>query len=535
MIFQNLYNKKELINKLTIKFFFIIFLIVGVFSVKDYGISYDELEYRQQGFIVLNDLGEKFFPEKTQKIKNDKLLKYPSFNEYFGEIKNNFKIQHTIYAAIEYVFQKNNNEKKEIYLLRHYLNFFVFFISIFYFYKLSRIFFSRNLSLVGILFYFLTPRIFANSFYNPNDIYFLVFLLISVYYGIYFLKKDKPKHAILLAFFISLAFNVRVIGVYFYLIFVFFYILRNKFLNKNIKFNLLILQFFLIISFLYLLTPQLWSNPIHNFFNIFFGQLGYSAINPKVLFMGIMYEGKNLPWYYLIYWIFISSPLIILILATIGFGFFLKDYKNVFNYNQNYLMLIIIVCLICPLFAFIIFKPIVYNGWRQFYFIWPFILILSVYGLDNLQKIGKRIYLLINLTVLFSIIGLCFWNIKNHPYQNIFFNHFARKDSSQFEKDYWGLSNTNALRNILKNENKESITIKPLGGSRIDFAINMLTNRERERIKILKPFSDTNPDYYMTTYNDGNNFEDYSSSEYLEVESILVDNFKINTVFKKDF
>ena len=32
---------------------------------------------------------------------------------------------------------------------------------------------------------------------------------------------------------------------------------------------------------------------------------------------------------------------------------------------------------------------VLYNGWRQFYFIWPFILILSVYGLDNLQKIGK--------------------------------------------------------------------------------------------------------------------------------------------------
>ena len=49
--------------------FFLIFLISGLFTVKDYGISYDELEYRQQGFIVLNYLGKKFFPDKTRKIQ----------------------------------------------------------------------------------------------------------------------------------------------------------------------------------------------------------------------------------------------------------------------------------------------------------------------------------------------------------------------------------------------------------------------------------------------------------------------------------
>ena len=61
---------QERINpKTVINFFFIAFIIQGFLSVKNFGISYDELEYRQQGFVVLNDIAKRFFPEKTKLIK----------------------------------------------------------------------------------------------------------------------------------------------------------------------------------------------------------------------------------------------------------------------------------------------------------------------------------------------------------------------------------------------------------------------------------------------------------------------------------
>ena len=34
------------------------------------------------------------------------------FEEYFGDVKNNFKIQHTAYSLIEYIFIKEAPEKK---------------------------------------------------------------------------------------------------------------------------------------------------------------------------------------------------------------------------------------------------------------------------------------------------------------------------------------------------------------------------------------------------------------------------------------
>ena len=74
---------QERINlKTVINFFFIAFLIQGFLSVKNFGISYDELEYRQQGFVVLNDIAERFFPKKSKLIKKEREIKYPTPTEY---------------------------------------------------------------------------------------------------------------------------------------------------------------------------------------------------------------------------------------------------------------------------------------------------------------------------------------------------------------------------------------------------------------------------------------------------------------------
>ena len=55
------YRQKNIVNV----FYFIV--LIGLSNVKNYGISYDEFEYRNQGFIVLNYLGKNFFPIKQKK------------------------------------------------------------------------------------------------------------------------------------------------------------------------------------------------------------------------------------------------------------------------------------------------------------------------------------------------------------------------------------------------------------------------------------------------------------------------------------
>ena len=101
-------------NKIFQNFLIVTLLVIGILTVKNYGISYDELEYRQQGFIVINSIAEKFFPKKSKLIKEEREIKYPTPKEYMSKIKNNFKINHTIFAALEFIFLKDS-EKKDVY------------------------------------------------------------------------------------------------------------------------------------------------------------------------------------------------------------------------------------------------------------------------------------------------------------------------------------------------------------------------------------------------------------------------------------
>jgi hypothetical protein len=63
--------------------------------------------------------------------------------------------------------------------------------------------------------------------------------------------------------------------------------------------------------------PVLWHNPISEFANAIYRMSDYPWDDP-ILFEGKFQLPKELPWYYLPKWIFISSPLFILLAASIA-------------------------------------------------------------------------------------------------------------------------------------------------------------------------------------------------------------------------
>ena len=84
--------KKLLKKKVFISFFFITLFAIGVTITKDYGISYDEPDYRLHGFTVLNYLGEKILPNKLNKIKEKRNLEYsPPYSDWCS-ITINFEV-----------------------------------------------------------------------------------------------------------------------------------------------------------------------------------------------------------------------------------------------------------------------------------------------------------------------------------------------------------------------------------------------------------------------------------------------------------
>lgn len=533
-----MFLKIENRQKNIVNVFFILLFLIGLSNVKNYGISYDEFEYRNQGFIVLNYLGKKFLPNKTKKITKAKDLNYTELDEYHKNSKNNYKIQNTAYAAIEYLFF-SNSENKTKYLFRHYLNYFVNFIALIFLYKIIRLDYSRVYGLLGTGLFISSPKLLPDFIYSPNDIWLLTFLLASFYFSRIVLLKKKFKDLFFMVFFICIAINVRYIAMYLLLIFFFFYFYQLR--NEKKKFlNHFLITIILTYLILILITPQLWLNPF-NIIGLFIDQLSFNFIDPKIMFFGNLVNSSNLPWYYLIIWILITTPTIIIFLFLFGifycsylFSFFYKDLKA-----QNLNFIYTFAFFIIPILAFIIFRPTIFNGWRHFYFVYPFMILISVSSIylikEKINKINykKILNYVINISLLIHFILNFNFIIQSNPYQNIYFNFFSKKYANNFELDYFGLSNVELLKYILKNEKKDTIVIAGLNSTRPDISMNMLNNSEKKRFSYekLNSFDNDKIDYFLTHYIFGVNVQELESAGLVSVYNILVGDIKIGSIY----
>ena len=209
--------KKIFFNIKNEKYFFLILIVyfsIGSNIFTDYGISWDEVNERFSGFVSLNEVYKLFNLEPitgpTVVLPNGDIIKseYPTLSDYiYKEYGVLFNIS---LAFLENFFEIN--DIKKVFLLRHYVNFLIFFISTIFFYYTLRNFYSKIISIIGFLFLILSPRIFAESFYNNKDIVFLSLYLIAFYFTLKFLIKRRNKFLILFSFFVALSINIRVLG-----------------------------------------------------------------------------------------------------------------------------------------------------------------------------------------------------------------------------------------------------------------------------------------------------------------------------------
>ena len=105
-------------------------------------------------------------------------------------------------AFIEHYFI---DDIKNVFYVRHFLTFLIFFISTIYFYYLVKINLKKSyIALIGVLILVTTPRIFSHSFYNSKDILFLSFLIIASFYSLKLIKKFEFKHFYFHVYFVRL-------------------------------------------------------------------------------------------------------------------------------------------------------------------------------------------------------------------------------------------------------------------------------------------------------------------------------------------
>ena len=445
-------------NEYYIIFSFIIYFILGCFIYSDYVVTPDEPLHRINGFISLKYISDFF------NLNFD----LSSFVENIPDLHTDWrKTYGTAFdlplSYIEYLFKIH--DKSDVFLLRHFSNFFLFFISSIFFYRIIKKKFNNCFyGLIGFLILISTPRIFSQSFYNSKDIVFLSFFIIGLYYSIKLLNKFSYKNLLLSLFFCALATNIRILGIYLPMLVCFFYYFKEKQFKSLTNFKFIILYFFGYFLSLYVIWPYLWSEPINNFFSAFSESMNYpSWWKFKVLYFGNYINPENLPWHYFFFWFFATTPIFILFFIISGLIFFLKKFLKYFisidlnkdiilwrNKEEMFFLFIFLIFFI-PIFMVIVLNSTMYNGWRHLYFVYPSLIIFIFYLINFFQK-NKKIYNLLFFTILIQVFFNFIFIYKSHPVQNIYFNFFAKKIiKNNFPIDYWGAGNGKSIMYLIDN------------------------------------------------------------------------------------
>jgi hypothetical protein len=513
--------------------FFVIFLVIGLAVYRDYGVSWDE--YQQ---MKIGELNAKYA------LKGDpELLSFK--DRYYGPV----------FEAPLWILTRTLPNPEMIFT-RHLVIFFVFAFGMLALYILAyRLFRNSWWSLLSVTLLVLSPRIFADSFYNSKDIPFLAFFTIAVLSLTFLLDvtwSDQPRSAkiraaSLSAFACAIAVDVRLPGIVLIPLTSILMILIALCNPKRWKDVGIVLATYLLLvtGLIILFWPILWRNPLQELINGF-GTMSHFSWPSYVLYRGTFILAKNLPRDYIPTWIFISTPLLQLggfALGVLGLVMALGKYvkagfSKIFRSYidgltpDSLVWLGIVGWLVLPLATVIILHSVVYDGWRQMFFVYPSILLIAVYGMkmvyERLSRYPVAFKILAGTILGIGLLEPLIFAIQYHPHENLYFNIFAGDPSTlsqKFEQDYWGLSYKQGIDYILAHDSSKKIDLFVADFPGEEYINYMLPQEQASRLFIR---SLKNSDYFITVFR--YHPEEYTIGE--EYYSVSVRGVKIMAVYK---
>jgi hypothetical protein len=379
----------------------------------------------------------------------------------------------------------------EIIPLRHICTFAFFLIGAFCGYLLMLRMYKRQwIAILGLFMLLLHPRIFAHAFFNSKDVPFLAAFLIALYAICIALLGGRTYQYVLAGAACGFAAGIRVLGgllVALVMILLIAQLIHDKDGRKLHRQRLLLFLGFSLLT-LYATWPSLWYHPIDNLRGALRNMSQFSRFDTNVLFRGEMIYCSKLPWYYVPYWIGISTPVLWLMIGISGIGPSLYRLSRrpatiLLDPFRQMLAICVAACLL-PLISVAVLHSIVYDDWRHLYFTYPPFVVVGLYSIAQLEKIRwARV----------SVIGACFaqvgfvvaFLVKAHPFQQVYFNalvpHKPEYLRQHFDMEYWGASYKQGFAYLLAHDHRESIPVVQIHTPLRD---NVLALPPEERLRI---------------------------------------------------
>ncbi|MBU3624587.1 hypothetical protein, partial [Polynucleobacter sp. AP-Latsch-80-C2] len=372
----------------------------------------------------------------------------------------------------EFLIKVLNLHDANAYFFRHLLTFLIFYAAVYFFYKLVKLRYQDwRIGLLGAVFLVLSPRIFSDGFFNDKDLVFMSVFAIGIHTLVRFVLKPGMFTGLWHALACALAIDLRLMAVILPAVTVFTLLVLAA--RKELSFSKLIgylgtylaLMALLVVAF----WPWLWLDPLGNFV-LAFKNMARFRHAPDMVFMGDIVNASRLPWYYIPVWIGVTTPILYLILFLVGASTTVNTLiRNIWSKTKTLWAndaqlqdLLFLGLFFAPLLAVIMLHSILYNGWRQMYFIYPAFLLVSIRGLislwalTNTKQMARRILLVL---VIGSMGFTSYWMVRWHPYQYLYFNVLAGPFAKRFDVDYWAVAYRPVLAKIVGQDPKASYSI----------------------------------------------------------------------------
>jgi hypothetical protein len=516
--------------------FFAVLLALGFWLHRDYGVSWDEPNNHLNGLVSVKYLAQLVKPEIARQ--------YPLIPDLrvFRDADHGVAFELPL-AVLGYLVTPHDSQA--FYYLRHLLIFLVFVLGVWALYKLGSIRYQDwRLGLLAAGLLVLSPRFFAEAFYNGKDIVYMALFTLAMYRLVRLLERPTLGRALVHALVTALAVDVRVQGLLLVPVTLIMLGLEaakrpnaemprvewaavgSLYVGAALIFTVLGWPYLWAMSFTELLaaTQRISQYPWAGYV-VYFGQL----LSPPP------------PWHYLPVWIGITTPLPYTAAAAIGgaaWGISLfRRGQNSLRTFAGRLDWLFIVWLLVPLLLVIGLRAVVYDGWRHLYFIYPAFLLLAVRGAQVVYLIAQRGYWWRRAALAGGFLGVlgtahAGWRIiRDHPHQQVYFSFLpASYAQTHFDLDYWGLSYRQGLAWVLAHDAAPTITVYSPWPSGHLVYVNSLILPPAERAR-LRFAAAPNADYILTNYR----YRTQSLPDNMgrEVHTIRVNGLRILSVFRR--
>ena len=521
-------------QKLCVLLLFAALLLLGVVIHRDYGFSFDEGAQRIIGAVTIRHLVEQFAPSRLTPA----LAALPPLDLFRDKDYGiAFEVPAVILEAV-----LGLTDKRDVFFLRHLLTFLVSLGGAFAVYSLAhRRFASRGLGALAVVFLILSPRLFADSFYNSKDAVFMAAVAIAMNTMIAFVFRPRPATAVLHAFATAFAIDIRIAGILF--LAATFILLTARAVKREEAWrgcvSGLAIYAIAVALFTVLMWPWLWADPLGRFVQAITSMSKFSRWDGPVLYMGDFVPSTEIPWHYAPVWILITTPLLYLFAFIVGVVAtcrrLVKARLGLWRSDAELQDLVFLGLAVAPVAGAILSHAVLYDGWRHLYFIYPAFLLVAVRGWQVLADgavLPRSQRGAIVLATAASLMLTAAWMWRAHPYQNVYFNVLAGSNlRTQYELDYWGLSTRRGLEYVLSRDPCDPIYVMAGSFLTLDTSTYLLPPKDRERVRIT---TDTSlPHYLFTNYRMEKDKDDRKYlAKYEPYYQIKVDGEVILSVFK---